>query len=45
MTSKPSIFYFASCGGSAPFLKNRLTNIRLAIVLETATTTVDSYCR
>src|SRR6202140_1762011 len=27
-----------SCGGSAPFLKNRLTNIRLAIVLETATT-------
>jgi uncharacterized membrane protein YfcA len=28
-----------SCGGSAPFLKNRLTNIRLAIVLETATTT------
>jgi uncharacterized membrane protein YfcA len=28
-----------SCGGAAPFLKNRLTNIRLAIVLETATTT------
>ena len=27
-----------SCGGAAPFLKNRLTNIRLAIVLETATT-------
>ena len=23
-----------SCGGAAPFLKNRLTNIRLAIVLE-----------
>jgi len=28
-----------SCGGAAPFLKNTLTNIRLAIVLETATTT------
>ena len=28
-----------SCGGAAPFLRNRLTNIRLAIVLETATTT------
>jgi uncharacterized membrane protein YfcA len=28
-----------SCAGAAPFLKNRLTNIRLAIVLETATTT------
>jgi uncharacterized membrane protein YfcA len=28
-----------SCGGAAPLLKNRLTNIRLAIVLETATTT------
>jgi uncharacterized protein len=28
-----------SCGGAALFLKNRLTNIRLAIVLETATTT------
>ena len=28
-----------SCGGAAPYLKNRLTNIRLAIVLETATTT------
>jgi uncharacterized membrane protein YfcA len=28
-----------SCGGAAPFLKNRLTNIRLAIVLEIATTT------
>ena len=27
-----------SCGGAAPFLKGRLTNIRLAIVLETATT-------
>jgi uncharacterized protein len=27
-----------SCGSAAPFLKNRLTNIRLAIVLETATT-------
>ena len=27
-----------SCGGAAPFLRNRLTNIRLAIVLETATT-------
>jgi hypothetical protein len=27
-----------SCGGASPFLKNRLTNIRLAIVLETATT-------
>jgi uncharacterized membrane protein YfcA len=27
-----------SCGGAAPFLKNRMTNIRLAIVLETATT-------
>jgi uncharacterized membrane protein YfcA len=28
-----------SCGGAAPFLKKGLTNIRLAIVLETATTT------
>jgi uncharacterized protein len=28
-----------SCGGAAPFLKKRLTNIRLAIVLEIATTT------
>ena len=28
-----------SCGAAPPFLKNRLTNIRLAIVLETATTT------
>src|SRR6202140_3759250 len=28
-----------SCGGAPPFLENRLTNIRLAIVLETATTT------
>ncbi len=28
-----------SCGGAAPFLKSRLTNVRLAIVLETATTT------
>jgi uncharacterized membrane protein YfcA len=28
-----------SCGGAAPFLKSGLTNIRLAIVLETATTT------
>ena len=28
-----------SCGGAAPFLKNGLTNIRLAIVLETATAT------
>jgi uncharacterized membrane protein YfcA len=28
-----------SCGGAAEFLKNRLTNIRLAIVLEIATTT------
>jgi uncharacterized protein len=27
-----------SCGGAAPYLKSRLTNIRLAIVLETATT-------
>jgi uncharacterized protein len=27
-----------SCAGSAPFLKSRLTNVRLAIVLETATT-------
>jgi uncharacterized protein len=27
-----------SCGGAAPFLKNGLTNVRLAIVLETATT-------
>jgi uncharacterized membrane protein YfcA len=27
-----------SCGGAAPFLKSRLTNVRLAIVLETATT-------
>jgi uncharacterized protein len=27
-----------SCGGSAPFLRARLTNVRLAIVLETATT-------
>ena len=28
-----------SCAGAAPFLKSRLTNVRLAIVLETATTT------
>lgn len=28
----------SSCGGAASFLKNRLTNVRLAIVLETATT-------
>ena len=27
-----------SCGGAAPFLKSRLTNVRLAIVLEVATT-------
>lgn len=27
-----------SCGGAAPFLKARLTNVRLALVLETATT-------
>lgn len=27
-----------SCAGAAPFLRNRLTNIRLAIVLEVATT-------
>jgi uncharacterized membrane protein YfcA len=27
-----------SCGGAAPFLKSRLTNVRLAIVLETTTT-------
>ena len=27
-----------SCGGAAPFLKGRLTNVRLAIVLEIATT-------
>lgn len=27
-----------SCGGAPPFLKNRLTNVRLAIVLEVATT-------
>src|SRR5215470_16508718 len=27
-----------SCGGAAPFLRSRLTNIRLAILLETATT-------
>jgi uncharacterized membrane protein YfcA len=27
-----------SCGGAAHFLRNRLTNVRLAIVLETATT-------
>lgn len=27
-----------SCGGAAPYLKSRLTNVRLAIVLETATT-------
>ncbi len=27
-----------SCGSAAPFLRERLTNIRLAIVLETATT-------
>jgi uncharacterized membrane protein YfcA len=27
-----------SCGGAAPFLKNGMTNVRLAIVLETATT-------
>src|ERR1700742_1817975 len=27
-----------SCGGAAPFLRNRLTNVRLAIVLEVATT-------
>lgn len=27
-----------SCAGAAPFLKGRLTNVRLAVVLETATT-------
>src|SRR4029077_17350876 len=27
-----------SCAGASPFLKSRLTNVRLAIVLETATT-------
>ena len=27
-----------SCAGAAPFLKNRLTNVRLAVVLEVATT-------
>ncbi|MFT4068406.1 sulfite exporter TauE/SafE family protein [Paraburkholderia sp.] len=27
-----------SCGGAAPFLRGRLTNVRLAVVLETATT-------
>jgi uncharacterized membrane protein YfcA len=27
-----------SCGGAAPFLESRLTNVRLAILLETATT-------
>jgi len=27
-----------SCGGAAPYLRSRLTNVRLAIVLETATT-------
>src|SRR4029077_6479437 len=27
-----------SCAGAGPFLKSRLTNVRLAIVLETATT-------
>jgi uncharacterized protein len=27
-----------SCAGAAPFLKGRITNVRLAIVLETATT-------
>jgi uncharacterized membrane protein YfcA len=27
-----------SCGGAAPFLRSRLTNVRLAITLETATT-------
>ena len=27
-----------SCGGAAPFLKERLTNVRLAVLLETATT-------
>src|SRR3546814_18434586 len=27
-----------SCGSAAPFLKHRLTNIRLALVLEVATT-------
>src|SRR6266481_8512732 len=27
-----------SCGGASPFLKNGFTNVRLAIVLETATT-------
>jgi sulfite exporter TauE/SafE len=27
-----------SCGGAAPFLRNGMTNVRLAIVLETATT-------
>lgn len=27
-----------SCGSAAPFLKGRLTNIRLAVVMETATT-------
>ncbi|HMF78564.1 MAG TPA: sulfite exporter TauE/SafE family protein [Bryobacteraceae bacterium] len=28
----------SSCGGAAPFLRSRLTNVRLAIVLEAATT-------
>src|SRR3954452_14037702 len=27
-----------SCGGAAPFLNSRLTNVRLAIILEVATT-------
>jgi uncharacterized membrane protein YfcA len=27
-----------SCGGAAPFLRGRLTNVRLAVLLETATT-------
>src|SRR6266478_3488464 len=27
-----------SCGGAAPLLRSRLTNVRLAIVLETGTT-------
>ncbi|SMG57807.1 sulfite exporter TauE/SafE family protein [Paraburkholderia susongensis] len=27
-----------SCGGAAPFLRGRFTNVRLAVVLETATT-------
>jgi hypothetical protein len=33
-----SLVSVIACGSAAPFLKERLTNVRLAIVLETATT-------